>query len=225
MRLRNSTAGAAVAAVLVATAALGPPAAVAEPVSGDPSASAAYTWRNAEIVGGGFVPGIVYNRAEQGLVYARTDIGGAYRPNNTTKRWVPLLDWVGWEDWGWTGVASLATDSVDPDRVYAAVGTYTNGWDPDNGAILRSADRGATWQVTRLPFKVGGNMPGRGMGERLAVDPHNNNVLYFGAPSGQGLWRSTDKGVTLAEVTARRGEPRPLPGDQPHRRPLRRRQG
>ncbi len=35
-----------------------------------------YTWRNAEIVGGGFVTGIVYNRTEPGLVYARTDIGG-----------------------------------------------------------------------------------------------------------------------------------------------------
>lgn len=202
MRHRLLTACAAVAATLISAAALSPPAAVAEPVAESVSAAAAYTWRNAEIVGGGFVPGIVHNRSEQGLVYARTDIGGAYRLDKTTKRWIPLLDWVSWDQWGWTGVASLATDSVDPNRVYAAVGTYTNSWDPNNGAILRSADRGATWQVTQLPFKVGGNMPGRGMGERLAVDPHNNNILYFGAPSGQGLWRSTDKGATWAKVTA-----------------------
>ena len=55
-----------------------------------------YAWRNVEIVGGGYVPGIVFNTTEPGLVYARTDIGGAYRWNARTKRWIPLLDWVGW---------------------------------------------------------------------------------------------------------------------------------
>ncbi len=84
--------------------------------------------------------------------------------------------------------------------MYAAVGTYTNDWDPGNGAVLRSADRGATWEKTDLPFKLGGNMPGRGMGERLAIDPHRNSVLYLGAPSGHGLWRSTDSGATWSEV-------------------------
>ncbi|MET9496486.1 cellulose binding domain-containing protein [Streptomyces sp. NPDC006552] len=161
-----------------------------------------YTWKNARVDGGGFVPGIVFNRSEKNLAYARTDIGGAYRWDQAAKRWTPLLDSVGWDDWGHTGVASLASDTVDPDRVYAAVGTYTNDWDPGNGAVLRSADRGATWQKADLPFKLGGNMPGRGMGERLAVDPHDNKVLYLGAPSGKGLWRSTDAGVTWSQVTS-----------------------
>jgi xyloglucan-specific exo-beta-1,4-glucanase len=42
---------------------------------------------------------------------------------------------------------------------------YTNDWDPNVGSILRSTDKGNTWSETKLPFKVGGNMPGRGMGE------------------------------------------------------------
>ncbi|MFI1847193.1 xyloglucanase [Streptomyces sp. NPDC020480] len=163
---------------------------------------AAATWKNVRVDGGGFVPGIVFNRKEKNLAYARTDIGGAYRWDQTGKQWVPLLDWVDWDRWGWTGVSSLASDPVEPNKVYAAVGTYTNSWDPTNGAILRSSDRGATWQSTTLPFKVGGNMPGRGMGERLAVDPNKNSVLYFGAPSGNGLWRSTDSGATWSKVTA-----------------------
>jgi xyloglucan-specific exo-beta-1,4-glucanase len=162
---------------------------------------AEYRWRNVEIVGGGFVPGIVFNETEPGLAYARTDIGGAYRWEPRTARWKPLLDWVGWDDWGLTGVDSLATDPVDPDRVYVLAGTYTNSWDPNNGAILRSKDRGRTWDRVNLPFKSGGNMPGRSMGERLAIDPNANRILYLGARSGNGLWRSPDYGKTWTRVT------------------------
>ncbi|WP_202970554.1 sialidase family protein [Saccharothrix sp. ALI-22-I] len=163
--------------------------------------SGRYAWRNAEVVGGGFVSGIVFSQSERGLVYARTDIGGVYRLDKRTKRWIPLLDWVDWDHYGHTGVISVATDEVDPDRVYAAVGTYTiPEWDPTMGAILRSADRGRTWQTTMLPFRLGGNMPGRGIGERLAVDPHRNSVLYLGVRGGNGLWRSVDHGKTWAKV-------------------------
>ncbi|KAL5533885.1 hypothetical protein ACEPAG_345 [Sanghuangporus baumii] len=98
------------------------------------------------------------------------------------------------------GVDALATDPVDPDRLYLATGMYTNSWDPNNGHILISTDRGKTWTSVELPFKVGGNLPGRGMGERLAVDPRDNSILYFGARSGNGLWKSTDFGKTWAEV-------------------------
>jgi xyloglucan-specific exo-beta-1,4-glucanase len=177
-------------------------AGLAIPAIPGPRDTTTYRWRNVEMVGGGFVPGIVFNQTEPGLVYARTDIGGAYRFNRRDERWEPLLDWVGWDQWGYTGVVSLATDPVDPDRVYLAVGTYTNDWDPNNGAILRSRDRGATWKVSPLPFKLGGNMPGRGMGERLAVDPNRNDILYLGVRGGHGLWRSTDRGVTWAPVTS-----------------------
>ncbi|MFV2144417.1 cellulose binding domain-containing protein [Isoptericola sp. G70] len=161
-----------------------------------------YDWGNVEMVGGGFVPGIVFNESEPGLVYARTDVGGAYRLDQATQRWVPLLDHVGWDDWGHSGVLSLATDPVDPDNVYVMAGSYTNSWDPNNGAVLRSSDRGETWSRTDLPFQVGGNMPGRGMGERLMVDPNDSSVLYLGTEGGNGLWRSTDSGATWSEVTS-----------------------
>ncbi|MFE7446815.1 cellulose binding domain-containing protein [Streptomyces chartreusis] len=196
-RTRILTAVLALAAGLLAGA---PPALGADAAKDVSITADTYTWKNARIDGGGFVPGIVFNRKERNLAYARTDIGGAYRWQQSSKTWTPLLDSVGWDDWGHTGVVSLASDSVDPDRVYAAVGTYTNSWDPGNGAVMRSADRGASWQKADLPFKLGGNMPGRGMGERLAVDPNRNSVLYLGAPSGKGLWRSTDSGASWSQV-------------------------
>jgi hypothetical protein len=86
--------------------------------------------------------------------------------------------------------------------VYIAAGTYTNDWTASNGCILRSSDKGDTWEVTELPFKIGANMMGRSMGERLAVDPNSNNVLYMGTRSGNGLWKSTDYGVTWNQVTS-----------------------
>ncbi|WP_369250309.1 cellulose binding domain-containing protein [Streptomyces sp. R41] len=197
-RTRILTAVLALAAGLLAGT---PPAVAASTPNATSLAADTYTWKNARVDGGGFVPGIVFNRSEKNLAYARTDIGGAYRWVESSKTWTPLLDSVGWSEWGHTGVVSLASDSVDPNKVYAAVGTYTNSWDPTNGAVLRSADRGASWQKADLPFKLGGNMPGRGMGERLAVDPHKNSVLYLGTPSGKGLWRSTDSGASWSQVT------------------------
>ena len=191
-------------ATVLASAVVAAGLAVVAQVTAGPSAlaaaSEAYNWRNVEIQGGGFVPSIIFNQTERNLVYARTDIGGAYRLDPATNRWIPLLDWVGQSNWGYNGVHSLATDPIDPNNVYVAAGMYTNGWDPNNGAILRSRDRGRTWAETKLPFPLGGNMPGRGMGERLAIDPNDNRILYFGAPSGKGLWKSTDSGVTWAQV-------------------------
>ncbi|THH34158.1 hypothetical protein EUX98_g40 [Antrodiella citrinella] len=159
-----------------------------------------YSWQNVKIGGGGgFVPGIIFNPSQKGLAYARTDIGGAYRLN-ADDSWTPLLDFVDNSRWNYWGVDALATDPVDPKRLYLATGAYTNSWDPNNGQILISTDQGDTFTPSPLPFKVGGNMPGRGMGERLAVDPNANNILFFGARSGNGLWKSTDSGQTWSQV-------------------------
>ncbi|WIM98949.1 cellulose binding domain-containing protein [Actinoplanes oblitus] len=194
----RKTVGGSLAAALVAAATA--VAVISQPISATAAGTDPYAWKNVRIDGGGFVPGVVFNPGEKNLIYARTDIGGAYRWNQAVQSWTPLLDWVGQDDWGHNGVLSIAADPVDTNRVYAAVGMYTNSWDPNNGAILRSTDKGTTWQQTGLPFKVGGNMPGRGMGERLAVDPANNRNVYFAAEGGNGLWRSTDYGATWAKV-------------------------
>ncbi len=162
--------------------------------------SQAYTWRNVTIHGGGYVPGIVFNTKEPNLIYARTDIGGAYRWDENSQRWIPLMDFINRNDWNLMGVDTLATDPVEPNRLYVQGGTYTNEWTNQNGAIYRSTDQGNTFERTDLPFKGGGNMPGRSMGERLAIDPNKNSTLYLGARSGNGLWRSADYGASWSKV-------------------------
>lgn len=34
------------------------------------------------------------------------------------------------------------------------------------------------------------------------MDPHSNNILFFGARSGHGLWKSTNFGATWTQVTS-----------------------
>ncbi|MFF5973133.1 RICIN domain-containing protein [Streptomyces sp. NPDC012769] len=164
------------------------------------AAAGPYTWRNAQVVGGGYVTGLVFNPREKGLLYARTDMGGAYRWDSAAEQWIPLTDWLGENDWNLLGIDALATDPVDPNRLYLTAGTYTNEW-AGNGAILRSTDRGRTFRRTDLPFKLGANEDGRGAGERLVIDPSDNRTLLLGTRKN-GLWRSTDSGATWRQVSS-----------------------
>ena len=159
-----------------------------------PLASEPYQWRNAVIGGGGFVTGLIAHPHAKDLLYARTDVGGAYRWDESAGRWIPITDSFGQSDF--TGIESLALDPNDTNCVYLAAGIYESS----RSAIFRSDDQGQTWQRTDVPFKMGGNETGRFNGERLAVSPNDGNILFFGS-RGDGLWKSADRGVNWHQVT------------------------
>ena len=159
-----------------------------------------YTWKNVQIVGGGYVTGIVMHPAQQGLMYARTDVGGAYRWNSTTSQWVPLTDWITRANSNLTGIESVAVDPTDPNQVYLAAGMYAESWG-SNGAMLISSNQGASFTQVNLPIKLGSNDNGRNAGERLQVDPNLNTTLYFGSRNN-GLWVSTNKAQSWSQVTS-----------------------
>jgi photosystem II stability/assembly factor-like uncharacterized protein len=156
-----------------------------------------YDWHNVRIIGAK-VTGIVFHPTARDDLYVRTATSGAYRWDPATKSWICITDWVGQLDWNYDGIESLALDPSDPDRVYLAVGTYTNDW-AGHGAMLRSTDRGVTWQVAPTTFKMGGNEIGNNDGERLVVDPNNGKILFFGSRAN-GLWKSADSGLTWTRV-------------------------
>lgn len=160
------------------------------------SAASKYQWSNVAIGGGGYVTGMEYNPKEEGLVYARTDIGGLYRRQKGTD-WVPLTDFLGAEEWNYIGIESMATDPVEPNRVYFAGGTYMN----DSAGLFASDDYGETWTRFDVPFGCGGNQSGRGCGERMCVNPNNNKEVWFGSRDS-GLWKTSDYGKNWEEVTA-----------------------
>ncbi len=159
-----------------------------------------YDWESVVFGGGGFVDGFLYHPRHRGILYVRTDIGGMYRFDYATKRWIPLLDFLGHDDADLLGVLSMAVDPNDPNMIYAASGLYLFGR-ARKGAIQRSADQGRTWERAELPIHVGGNSGGRGAGERLLVDPNDGNTLLYGS-NEDGLWKSTDRGKSFAHATS-----------------------
>ncbi|USX15889.1 exo-alpha-sialidase [Oxalobacteraceae bacterium OTU3CAMAD1] len=162
--------------------------------------AAAYTWDTVAMGGGGFVSAVIPSKA-QGVVYARTDVGGAFRWDNSAARWVSMLDWVADDQTGYLGVESLAVDPKNAANVYLYVGiSYFNG---GKSAVLRSTDYGATFSTTDVTaqFKAHGNGMGRQNGERMVVDPGSSNVLYLGTRAN-GLFKSTNAGAAWAKVNA-----------------------
>jgi len=161
-------------------------------------ASSGFDWKKVAVGGGGYVTGIVFSEAQSNLIYARTDVGGAYRWDNANNAWIQLLDGVGRAEAGLRCVESIAADPTDKNRVYLAAG----GWTGDQyGGIYWSADQGKTLNYVNTPFKMAGNDPGRGIGERLQVDPNSPNILFFGSRI-HGLYKSTDYAKTWTKVSS-----------------------
>ena len=159
-----------------------------------------YEWGSLPVGGGGFVSGIITSEADDTLIYARTDVGGAYRWISSTHTWKPITDWVSESQCGLMGIESLAIDPQHPNKVYIYAGTsyFSNGL----SVILASDDYGETFStqatVTSL-FPAHGNDGGRQSGERLAVSPVDSNVLFCGSRT-RGLWRSSNRGKSWRRV-------------------------
>ncbi len=158
-----------------------------------------YRWDNVAMGSGGFVTGVVASKSERGVVFARTDVGGAYRWDGQTGRWAAMTDWLSESDSGLMGVESLAIDPRNAANVYMLLGTsyLSNG----KTAILRSTDYGKHFEMIDVTaqFKAHGNGMGRSNGEKLQVDPGSGNVLFVGTRR-DGLFKSVDSGATWARV-------------------------
>ena len=166
------------------------------PLKAQPNA-AGYDWKSVKIGGGGFVTGIITSAQKKNLIYARTDVGGAYRWIEASKSWKPLTDWASKAEWTFLGVESIAIDPSAPNKVYLSAGLYSN----TPHSILRSSDYGETFQRSDVSFQINGNGMGRNNGERLAVDPNNGQILFCGSRAA-GLWKSTDGAVNWTKISA-----------------------
>jgi photosystem II stability/assembly factor-like uncharacterized protein len=169
--------------------------------------SSTYAWKPMKIGGGGWVTGLDISPTAKGLVYVRTDVSGAYRWNAATSSWKQVVTTAsmpaGVLSYGnFGGVDSLVSAPRDPNIAYLAFPAKSYGG--GDGQIYKSTNRGDTWIATnflRHKVKMEPNGEGRQEGERLAVDPTNNDVVYFGSLCN-GLWTTSNGGSTWSQVTA-----------------------
>lgn len=156
-----------------------------------------YSWKPMKIGGGGWVVGMDVSPTEKDLIYVRTDVSGAYRWDAATSKWTQIVTAASlpaeYAKYGsYRGVDSLVSAPGDPTVAYMAY----------ERQIFRSANRGETWASTSFDLhqvRMEPNGDGRQEGERLAVDPRNSDVVYYGSIA-DGLWVTTDAGATWREV-------------------------
>lgn len=149
------------------------------------------------IRGGGFVTGLA---VEGESMYARTDVGGAYRFDRTAQRWTQMITTSSVSadlrpsDYQ---VEGLGAAPSDPLTVYMLVGASSA--DSPGARVLRSSDGGATWTTASTAWYVGGNDEWRQSGSRIAVDPTDPRVVFVGTRR-DGLQLSSDGGQTWQSV-------------------------
>ena len=161
-------------------------------------ANAAAGWTNVKMGGGGYIPGIIYHPTVRHLRYARTDVMGVYRWDETLSQWIALTDGFGRPDGGHQGAESMAVDPTDASKVYM---TTQMAVQSGNGRFYYSSNQGNTWDYVTLPFPVGSNNQGRAIGERLMVDPNVPSTMFYASRSA-GLWTSTNSGLNWSQVTS-----------------------
>lgn len=156
-------------------------------------------WKSVNIQGMGFVTGVIANPSQPNEVFVRTDVGGIFGWDHVNQKWDPLLDSTN-TTWNYMQVESFAIDkntSGAQTTIYAAA----NGGSFQG--ILKSDDRGSSWVKTNFPDSVYifGNGFWRHTGERLMIDPQNNNIVYFGSRK-DGLFISVDTGNNWAAINS-----------------------
>jgi hypothetical protein len=151
------------------------------------------------IRGGGFVTGLI---VQGDSMYARTDVGGAYRFDKSNQRWEQMITTSSVKtdrrpsDYQ---VEALGAAPSNPSIVYMLVGS-TSAESP-GARVLSSHDAGRSWSIHPTDWYVGGNDAWRQSGARIAVDPSDPNVLFVGTRRN-GLQLSRDGGGSWESVMA-----------------------
>jgi hypothetical protein len=152
------------------------------------------TWREVPLGGGGYVTGIISDPTGTD-VYIRTDTGGALKWSEAGQQWNSITDLMVPltlpSDSNLLQTMSIALDPSDSNKLYIAVG--------GGGVrgIYSSANKGGSWTKINpaTDILINGNSGSRAMGERLAVDPNNPNLMWYGSEQG-GLYKGTNSAGT-----------------------------
>ena len=155
------------------------------------------TWPSQWGVVSGRVRAIAVHPSDPNTVYLGPAAGGIWKTTDggTT-----------WQDIGFNLASltfgSIAIDPSNPDVVYAGAGEsirYFNAVTYSGKGLYKSTDAGATWTQITSGFGSQTHFAA------VKVSPTNTNMIFaalasgywhLGNPGNEGLWRSTDAGIT-----------------------------
>ena len=152
-----------------------------------------YEYKNAPIPGGGYVTGFLFDKKHPGVLFCRTDIGGAYRYEPTKDCWESLMNHVTMERLDESYPIAMAVDEDTPGKLYIICGMHQKA----SGLLAVSEDYGEHFTYKDVPTPVHGNWGGRGSGYRLV---YADGILYFASQKG-GLLISRDEGDTWQQMS------------------------
>lgn len=159
------------------------------------------TWPSQWGVVSGRVRAIAVHPTNPQIVYLGVSSGGLWKSTNGGDSWIDVGGNLPSMTYG-----AIALDPANPNTVYAGSGEwirYFNLNTYDGKGLYKSTDGGSNWtQITN------------GFGTRthftsIRVSPHNSNVVFaslgsgywlYSNPGNEGVWRSTDAGITWSRV-------------------------
>jgi hypothetical protein len=160
-------------------------------------AQAASNWQDLKVGGGGYVRNLAI--APDGTLVGRTDTNGAYLWNGSA--WVQLVN-----------SSSIPAALIAQNPANTGAGVYELQMAPSNSSIMymafdgyvyQSTNKGSTWTQTAFSQNAGGMNPNdtnAQVGQKMAVDPNNSNIVYVGTEN-RGLYVTTTGGASWSTVS------------------------
>jgi hypothetical protein len=151
-------------------------------------------WYTLPLGAGGYVPQIQI--AADGTRVVTTDVGNAYLWNSSSSSWLPLITTTSLPSGTVSnngGVFSFAIAPSNTQHFYMC-------W-ASNGVVYSSTNQGITWTATALTDgNTSSNDSYHGYAKGMAVDPANENVIWFGSKTA--LYTSTNSGGSWTTKTS-----------------------
>jgi photosystem II stability/assembly factor-like uncharacterized protein len=170
------------------------------PLGPPPPAEPSPDWSVAPLGAGGWITGLDVH--SDGTLVARPDTYGCYKFDRETETWTQMVSADSMPvdyhlPYSIFGGHEICIAPSDSDVMYLSWGS--SGF--PTAAVFKSVDGGVTWTETALNgITLDSNTDQRHYSPKMAVDPANPDVVWFGEPGG-GVYYTDDGGDTWTQQT------------------------